>query len=78
MGHADRREAAYGRGKPSRRLVVAGALSRQNEARPQKQLGEIWQVNPEQVSEALGGTLDEEAMEMLEGLEDFDFGDILQ
>ncbi len=39
-------------------------------------LGEIWQVNPEQVSEALGGTLDEEAMEMLEGLEDFDFGDI--
>ena len=33
-------------------------------------------MNPEQVSEALGGTLDEEAMEMLEGLEDFDFGDI--
>ncbi len=39
-------------------------------------LGEIWQVNPEQVSEVLGGTLTEDAMEMLEGLEDFDFGDI--
>lgn len=39
-------------------------------------LGEIWKVNPEQVSEVLGGTLTDDAMEMLEGLEDFDFGDI--
>lgn len=39
-------------------------------------LGEIWQVNPEQVSEALNETLSEDAMEIIEGLEDFDFGDI--
>lgn len=39
-------------------------------------LGEIWQVNPEEVSQVLGETLTEDAMELLEGLEDFDFGDI--
>ena len=39
-------------------------------------LGEIWQVNPGQVSEALNDTLTEDAMEIIEGLEDFDFGDI--
>ncbi len=39
-------------------------------------LGEIWQVNPEQVSEILNESLTDDAMEMLEGLEDFDFGDI--
>lgn len=39
-------------------------------------LGEIWQVNPEAVSEMLNETLTEDAEEFLEGLEDFDFGDI--
>ncbi len=39
-------------------------------------LGEIWQVNPEEVSQVLCETLTEDAMELLEGLEDFDFGDI--
>ena len=39
-------------------------------------LGEIWQVNPEEVSQVLGETLTEDAMELLEGLEDFEFGDI--
>jgi hypothetical protein len=39
-------------------------------------LGEIWQVNPVQVSEILNETLSEEDRQMLEGLEDFDFGDI--
>ncbi len=39
-------------------------------------LGEIWQVNPSQVSEVLNGPVLEEELEMLSGLEDFDFGDI--
>lgn len=39
-------------------------------------LGEIWQVNPAQVSEMLNDSLTEDAMEFLEGLEEFDFGDI--
>lgn len=39
-------------------------------------LGEIWQVNPEAVSEILNETLTEEAEEFLEGLEEFDFGHI--
>lgn len=39
-------------------------------------LGEIWQVNPAQVSEILNDSLTEDAMEFLEGLEEFDFGDI--
>lgn len=40
-------------------------------------LGEIWQVNPEQVSEILNETLSgEEQQELLEGLSDFDFDDI--
>lgn len=39
-------------------------------------LGEIWQVNPMQVSEMLNESLTEDAMEFLGGLEDFDFGDI--
>lgn len=55
-------------------------------------LGEVWQVNPAQVSEVLNSPLDEalhetlnqalseplseEAADFLEGLEDFDFGDI--
>ncbi len=39
-------------------------------------LGEIWQVNPTQVSEVLNGPVSEEEMGLLEGLEDFDFGDI--
>lgn len=39
-------------------------------------LGEIWQVNPEQVSQVLNDTLTDDAMEFLDGLEDFDFGDI--
>ncbi len=33
-------------------------------------------MNPGQVSEALNDTLTEDAMEIIEGLEDFDFGDI--
>ncbi len=36
-------------------------------------LGEIWNLNGQQVSEILNMTLDEESMELLEGLEDFDF-----
>ncbi len=39
-------------------------------------LGEIWQLNPWQVSEALNDNLTDEAQEFLDGLEDFDFGDI--
>lgn len=39
-------------------------------------LGELWQLNPQQVSEAVNAPLSQEAMEMLEGLDDFDFGDI--
>ncbi len=37
-------------------------------------LGELWQVNVQQVSEMLGGPLDKEAKKMLDELEDFDFG----
>lgn len=39
-------------------------------------LGELWQLNPQQVSEAVNAPLSEEAQEMLDGLDDFDFGDI--
>lgn len=39
-------------------------------------LGEIWQVNPQQVSEILNENLTEIDMGILEGLEEFDFGDI--
>lgn len=39
-------------------------------------LGEIWQINPMEVSEMLTGELDGEAKELLNGLEEFDFGDI--
>lgn len=39
-------------------------------------LGELWQLNPQQVSETVNMPLTEEAQEMLEGLDDFDFGDI--
>lgn len=39
-------------------------------------LGEIWQVNPSQVSEALNGPVTGEDLDMLSGLDDFDFGDI--
>ena len=36
-------------------------------------LGEIWGLNGQQVSEAVNQTLDEAATELVEGLEDFDF-----
>ncbi len=36
-------------------------------------LGEIWNLNGQQVSEAVNMTLDEESMELLDGLDDFDF-----
>lgn len=36
-------------------------------------LGEVWDLNGQQVSEAINMTLDEESMELLEGLDDFDF-----
>lgn len=39
-------------------------------------LGELWQLNPQQVSETVNGPLTKEAQEMLEELEDFDFEDI--
>ena len=39
-------------------------------------LGELWQLNPQQVSENVNMPLTEEAQEMLEELDDFDFGDI--
>ncbi len=39
-------------------------------------LGEIWQVNPSQVSELLNGPALEEEIPLLSGLDDFDFGDI--
>ena len=39
-------------------------------------LGEIWQLNPQQVSEAVNAPLTEEAQEMLDELDEFDFGDI--
>ena len=39
-------------------------------------LGELWQLNPQQVSEAVNAPLTEEAQEMLDGLDGFDFGDI--
>ena len=39
-------------------------------------LGELWQLNPQQVSEAVNAPVTAEAREMLDELEDFDFGDI--
>ncbi|MDO5416993.1 MAG: DUF5682 family protein, partial [Lachnospiraceae bacterium] len=39
-------------------------------------LGEIWNVNPEAASEILNGSVPEDAAEFLEGLDEFDFGDI--
>ena len=39
-------------------------------------LGEIWQVNPIQVSELVNGPILEEEVSLLSGLDDFDFGDI--
>ncbi len=39
-------------------------------------LGELWQLNPSQVSEAVNAPLTQEALGMLEELDDFDFGDI--
>ncbi len=39
-------------------------------------LGELWQLNPEQVDEVLNTPLTQEAQEMFNELEDFDFGDI--
>lgn len=39
-------------------------------------LGEIWQVNPAQASEVLNSVVSGEELDMLSGLEDFDFGDI--
>ena len=37
-------------------------------------LGEIWKINTQQVSEAINSPLTGEAKEMLEGLDDFAFG----
>lgn len=39
-------------------------------------LGEIWGLNPNQVSEIVNETLSEEDRAMLDALDDFDFGDI--
>ena len=39
-------------------------------------LGEIWGVNAAEASEILNDTLSEQQQEMLDGLEDFDFGDL--
>lgn len=39
-------------------------------------LGEIWQLDARQVSEVLNAPLAEEAQQLLEGLDDFDFGDL--
>ena len=39
-------------------------------------LGEIWQVNPSQVSEVVNGPVSADEIEALGGLDDFDFGDI--
>lgn len=39
-------------------------------------LGEIWKINPSQVSEVLNGPIDAEELDLLGGLDDFDFGDI--
>lgn len=39
-------------------------------------LGELWQLDTRQVSEAVNAPLSGEAQELLEGLDDFDFGDI--
>lgn len=39
-------------------------------------LGEIWGLNPEQVSEVLNETLSEADQAMLDSLDEFDFGDI--
>ena len=36
-------------------------------------LGEIWGLNQQQVSEAVNAPLSGEAQELLEGLDDFDF-----
>ena len=36
-------------------------------------LGEIWKIDTQQVSEAINSPLTGEAKEMLEGLDDFDF-----
>ena len=66
-------------------------FSAEEKDRIAENLGEIWQVNPEQVSEVLNGAIDlgeegglavEEGQgdalgaELLEGLEDFDFDDL--
>ena len=39
-------------------------------------LGEIWQLNPEQVSEVLNDVLQVDEQELLDALDDFDFDDI--
>lgn len=39
-------------------------------------LGELWEINPSQVSEVLNGPVSGEEFELPEGLDDFDFGDI--
>ncbi|MGN0294798.1 MAG: DUF5682 family protein [Lachnospiraceae bacterium] len=39
-------------------------------------LGEIWQINPEQVSEVLNDVLPQEEQQLLDSLGDFDFDDI--
>ena len=39
-------------------------------------LGEVWGLNRQLVSEAVNATLSEEAQELLEGLDDFDFDDL--
>ena len=38
-------------------------------------LGEIWQLNREQTSEVLNAELKKEEQELLESLDEFDFGD---
>ena len=39
-------------------------------------LGELWHLNPQQVSEIVNAPLHEEAEALLQELEDFDFGDL--
>ena len=39
-------------------------------------LGELWKVNPSQVSEVLNGPVGETDLDLPDGLDDFDFGDI--
>lgn len=52
------------------------SFSPSEKARAAELLGEIWQIDPEAAGEALQQELTEQEQEMLDSLNDFDFGDL--